>query len=33
MTASARTRRVVVMGIGNMLLKDDGVGVQAIFAL
>jgi hydrogenase maturation protease len=33
MTASARARRVVVMGIGNMLLKDDGVGVQAIFAL
>lgn len=33
MTDTTRPRRVVVMGIGNLLIKDDGVGVHAIQAL
>lgn len=33
MTDATRLRRVVVIGIGNLLLKDDGVGVHAIQAL
>jgi hydrogenase maturation protease len=33
MTDPTRPRRVVVMGIGNLLLKDDRVGVHAIQAL
>jgi len=28
MTASAKTKRVLVMGIGNTLLQDDGIGVH-----
>jgi hydrogenase maturation protease len=28
MTASANTKKVLVMGIGNTLLQDDGVGVH-----
>jgi len=28
MTATAKTKKVLVMGIGNTLLQDDGVGVH-----
>jgi hydrogenase maturation protease len=30
MTEGKRTRHVLVLGIGNLLLRDDGVGVHAI---
>jgi len=33
MTEPARPSRVMVMGIGNLLLKDDGAGIHALRVL
>jgi hydrogenase maturation protease len=33
MTEVTRTRKVLVMGVGNTLLKDDGIGIHVTEAL
>jgi hydrogenase maturation protease len=33
MTAAGESRKVLVIGVGNTLLRDDGVGVRVIEAL
>ena len=32
-TSSRQTRRVVVLGVGNVLLRDEGIGVHVANAL